>query len=77
MSKNKKIVFYIALLLLGFAIFILQVFIFQAPNGVFGFLLCLTSIYFILGSIIKLCKMSKLFKDTILGTIFDFLFWLP
>ncbi len=73
MSKNKKMALYTALFTLGLAIIILQCFVFEAPDGIFGFLLCLTSIYLMLGSIIKLCKTSDYFKNTIL----DIMFWLP
>lgn len=69
--------FYMGLFLLGLTAIILQVFIFETPDGVFGFLLCLSSFYLMLGSVIKLCKISDYFKNTVLATIFDIMFWLP
>ena len=42
-ERKQKIIFGI-LLVLGLTIFILQIFIFQAPNGVIGFLICLLSV---------------------------------
>ncbi len=55
MKKQTKINLCIILLLIGLLSFILQVFIFEAPDGAIGFLLCLISVYLIIGSIIKLC----------------------
>jgi len=73
MKKQKKIILYSILCILGITIFCLQLFVFESPDGVFGFLLCLTSIYLIFGSIYKLCKLSKKFLDFVisfLDTIF-------
>lgn len=69
MKKQTKINICLLLLVLGITIFILQLFVFEAPDGVIGFLLCLTSIYLIIGSIIKLCQLSNIIK----GAIFDIL----
>lgn len=69
MKKQTKINICLLLLVLGITIFILQLFVFEAPDGVIGFLLCLTSIYLIIGSIIKLCQLSNIIK----GVIFDIL----
>jgi len=77
MSKNKKMTLYTALFTLGLTIIILQCFVFEAPNGIFGFLLSLISIYLMIGSIIKLCKTSDYFKNTVLSTMLDIMFWLP
>lgn len=73
MKKQKKIILYSILCVLGIMIFCFQLFVFESPDGVFGFLLCLTSIYLIFGSIYKLCKLSKKFLDFViafLDTIF-------
>lgn len=73
MKKKKKMILYSILCILGITIFYLQLFDFESPDGVFGFLLCLTSIYLIFGSIYKLCKLSKKFLDFViafLDTIF-------
>ncbi len=75
MKKQTKINLCIMLLLIGLLSFILQVFIFEAPNGIIGFLLCLTSIYLIIGSIIKLCQLSTKIKNSIFD-ILDLLFFI-
>ena len=76
MKRNNKILLYSLLLLLGLAVFILEIFIFQKPDGVAGLFLCLASIYLIVGSIIKLCKLSERFAEW-LPNVLDLLFWLP
>ena len=76
MSEKNKIILYTILLLLGLSIFILQIFVFEYPDGILGFIVCLISIYLVLGSIMKLCKLSKKFKNVLKNTI-DILFWLP
>lgn len=76
MKKKNKIILYSVILLLGVLIFTLEIFIFKKPDGLLGFIICLTSLYLILGSIIKLCKLSKKCADTFM-TVLDLLFWLP
>jgi len=75
MKKQTKINLCIILLIIGLTSFILQLFVFEAPDGVFGFLLCLISIYLIIGSIIKLCQLSNKIKNTIFD-ILDLLFFI-
>lgn len=75
MKKENQIILCIVLFIVGLLSFILQLFVFEAPNGIFGFLLCLLSIYLIIGSIIKLCKLSQRFKNTLLDVI-DLLFFI-
>lgn len=75
MKKQTKINICIFLFIVGISIFILQLFVFEAPDGLFGFLLCLTSIYLMTGSILKLCKLSKNIKNSILD-ILDLLFFI-
>lgn len=75
MKKQTKINLCIILLIMGITSFILQLFVFEAPNGIFGFLLCLTSIYLIIGSIIKLCQLSTKIKNSIFD-ILDLLFFI-
>ena len=74
-DKREKINLCIMLLLIGLLSFILQVFIFEAPDGIIGFLLCLISIYLIIGSIIKLCQLSTKIKNSIFD-ILDLLFFI-
>lgn len=76
MSEKNKTILYTILLLLGLSIFILQIFVFEYPDGILGFIVCLISIYLVLGSIMKLCKLSKKFKNVLKNTV-DILFWLP
>lgn len=75
MKKQTKINISIILLLVGLISFILQVFVFESPNGVVGFLLCLISIYLIISSIIKLCQLSTKIKNTIFDIV-DLLFFI-
>lgn len=75
-DKDKKVILYIMLFVVGLLSFTLQLFVFEAPDGFIGFILCLVSIYLIIGSIIKLCRLSEKFKNSILGII-DLLFWIP
>ena len=76
MSKKSKFVLYIALLLVGLAVFTLEVFVLQKPDGILGFLICLVSVLLTFGSIVKLCRLSPKFEDGFLKTL-DILFWLP
>ncbi len=75
MKKQTKINLCIILLLIGLLSFILQVFIFEAPDGTIGFLLCLISVYLIIGSIIKLCQLSTKIKTQVFD-ILDLLFFI-
>lgn len=75
MNKQTKIILCIALLIIGLLSFILQVFIFEAPDGILGFILCLVSIYLIIGSIFKLCKLSTKVKNSLFD-ILDLLFFI-
>ncbi len=75
MKKENQIILCTILLVIGLLSFILQVFVFEAPNGVLGFMLCLLSIYLIIGSIIKLCKLSKKIKNTLIDAL-DLLFFI-
>jgi len=75
MPKKTKIYLCLILLVAGITLFILQLFVFEAPDGVIGFLLCLVSIYLIMGSIYKLCKLSSNIKKFLLD-ILDLLFFI-
>lgn len=76
MKKKNKIIIYSILLVVGLAVFISEIFIFQKPDGILGLIICIVSIYMILGSIIKLCRLSKTFSNTLLASL-DLLFWIP
>lgn len=73
MKKQAKINVCILLLLIGLLSFILQVFVFEAPDGIIGFLLCLISVYLIIGNVIKLCQLSTKIKNLIFDML-DLLF---
>lgn len=75
MKKENQIMLCAILLVIGLVGFILQIFIFEAPDGFLGFMLCLFNIYLIIGSIIRLCKLSKKFKNTFLDVL-DILFFI-
>ena len=74
MKKDKKILLYSSLLIISI-IGIILFFLFL-PDGLLGYLTILISIYLLIGSIIKLCKLSEKFQNTIFN-ILDLLFWLP
>lgn len=76
MSKAKKLMLYSAILLAGALAFILEIFVFQKPDGILGLAICIVSLLMILGSIVKLCILSPRFKDSFL-TALDIFFWLP
>ncbi len=76
MSRNKKLILYGAILIVGLLVFILEIFVFQKPDGILGLIICIASILMILGSIIKLCILSSKFENSFL-TALDILFWLP
>lgn len=75
MKRQTKINLCIILLVIGLVSFTLQLFVFEAPDGTIGFLLCLISIYLIIGSIIKLCQLSTKIKNSIFD-ILDLLFFI-
>lgn len=76
MNTNSEKILYSVLLIMSLLTFILQIFVFKAPDGILGFMICLICIYLIVGSLVKLCKSSKVFKDYFIGVL-DLLFWLP
>ena len=76
MDRSKKLLLYTAMLLVGLAAFVLEIFVFQKPDGVLGLIICITSIFMILGSIVKLCRLSPKFENGFLKAL-DIFFWLP
>ncbi len=58
MKKRTKIYLWLSLLILGLLSFNLQLFVFEAPDGTLGFLLCLTSIVLMIASVIRMCQLS-------------------
>ncbi|MCM1399831.1 MAG: hypothetical protein NC225_10180 [Clostridium sp.] len=73
MKNKKQVVLYIVFLLTGLLMIILQAFVFEAPDGFLGFLVCLVSVWLILGSVIKLCKLSGSFRDSTIDMLLDIL----
>ncbi len=73
MKKKNKVILYMALLITGLLIIILQAFVFEAPDGFLGFLVCLVGVYLILGSVIRLCKLSGSFRDSAIDMLLDIL----
>ena len=76
MDRSKKLWLYTAMLLVGLAGFVLELFVFQKPDGILGLIICITSILMILGRIVKLCRLSPKFEDSFI-TALDIFFWLP
>lgn len=75
MKKEDKMTLYGAILVLGLSMFLCMM-IFEKPDGKLGLMICVVSIYFMLGGLIKLCKMSKRFANSFLQFL-DLLFWIP
>lgn len=76
MNRNQKLMLYGAILLLGLLVFILEILVFQKPDGILGLIICIASILMMLGSIIKLCILSPKFEGSFLAVL-DIFFWLP
>ena len=76
MKKKKKIIC-LAGLICGLIIFILEIVVFQKPDGLLGFLICLVSIYMIIGGIIGMCIMSERFKRMFLVVLECLGLWGP
>lgn len=76
MSKSKKLILYAAMLVGGLLAFILELFVFQKPDGILGLIICIVSILMILASVVKLCSLSSKFEDSFLAAL-DIFFWLP
>lgn len=76
MTRRNKLILYGAVLLVGLLTFVLEIFVFQKPDGILGLVICIASIFMILGSVVKLCKLSPKFESSF-WTALDILFWLP
>lgn len=61
--------FWSVLLIIGLLTFILQIFVFQKPDGMVGYLICITSVFLILGSIIRLCFLRPKLVDILLNLL--------
>lgn len=69
-------ILYGIVLLVGLLSFILQIFVFQKPNGILGCVLCVISVLMVLVSIFKLCILSPKFENSFLAAL-DIFTWLP
>lgn len=70
MSKKTKIILYGILLSICLTVFILQIFIFESPDGNLGLLLCMTCTGCITYSTVRLYQLSKSFQSC-LKTVID------
>lgn len=76
MTKKRKLIIYGFLLFVGLLSFILQIFVYQKPNDILGFVICVISVLMILVSILKLCILSSKFQNSFL-VVLDVFTWLP
>lgn len=76
MTRQKKLLVYGAILVIGLLIFVLELFVFQKPDGVLGLVICIISMLMIFVSVVKLCRMSPKFENSFLAAL-DILSWLP
>lgn len=51
--------------IVGIALFNLQVFVFESPDGFIGYLVCLFSVLLTIISFIKLYQLSKTFREVL------------
>lgn len=63
MSKKGHILLYGAMLVLGLLAFVLEIFVFQKPDGFWGLMICIISLLMISIGIIKLCQASEKFES--------------
>ena len=76
MTKKRKLILYGIVLLVGLLSFILQIFVFQKPNGTLGCAICVISVLMIFVSILQLCILSPKFENSFLAAL-DIFTWLP
>lgn len=72
MKNDFKI--YLVILAINILLLLLEVFILKI-SGVIGLTICILSVYFIVGSIIRLVKLSGLFSDEVMERL-DILFFI-
>lgn len=73
MKKQPQIILSTVLLAAGLLTVGLQLFVFEAPDGIFGFMLFSLGLCLISVSAIKLCKLSESVKNSVFGVL-DLLF---
>lgn len=72
---KKKIALYLFTMFVSIVLFVLSMTVFGETKLVAPIII-VGCIYLFIGSIIKLCKLSDRFKNSVILTL-DFLFWLP
>ena len=72
MKNDFKI--YLIILAINILLLLLEVFILKI-SGVIGLTICILSVYFIVGSIIRLVKLSGFFRDEVMERL-DILFFI-
>lgn len=72
MKNDFKI--YLVILAINILLLLLEVFILKI-SGVIGLTICILSVYFIVGSIIRLVKLSGFFRDEVMERL-DILFFI-
>ncbi len=75
-EKTKKIIAYSAIFIGSLAYFILAIFVFQSPDGIIGYLLCMASLCAIFISFIRLYQLTsgKGLAEAVVDTIIIVLF---
>lgn len=75
-EKTKKILAYSVLFTAALAYYILAVFVFQSPDGIIGYLLCMASLCTVFASVIRLYQLTsgKGFAEAVIDTIIIALF---
>lgn len=76
LSRKKQLLFYWLIFLLGLLAFILEIFVFQKPDGVLGLVICLASLFSIIFGSYKLCRSSEKIKNFFIHAL-DILLGLP
>lgn len=63
MKQRNKTILYSSLLIIGLLTFILEIFVFQKPDGILGLSICIISIFMVIISCIRLCQLHQTFKN--------------
>ncbi len=72
---KKKICFYVSLIIVSILLFIVAMTILSHTQFIAPIIIVI-SVYLLMGSLIKLCKMNDKLKNTVICAL-DLLFWLP
>ncbi len=69
MKKQSQFILCVILFVVGLLIFNMQVFVFEAPDGNLGFLLCLFCVCLISGSAVGMCKLNNNVKSFVFNAL--------